>query len=349
MRVLLRPVLVPELGLVVLKPGRESMPVFHNLRVLVEPEPKSMRDMPSGAVPDVFQPLAEDKSLLPFFSDERVIRAAGGAGALSDWLLRHVKSCQWLHGNYHHSEIVIHRYGHGAIVLCWHCDNQLRDQTTESLEQLAQQNLTDWMIDSICQAMNGRQERELSLAELYCWAAVNNVVDAMTENMARRILKLPGENIRSVYRESDIVPGELTATSILKQHTKNIMLPCNANQQQETPQEKTVVSITVDPEAPESFMKRPKRRRWVNEKYTRWVKTQPCACCGNPADESHHLIGHSYGGTGIKAHDMFTLPLCREHHNELHADLLAFEEKYGSQFSLIFRFIDRALGIGVLV
>ncbi|EON7636766.1 DUF968 domain-containing protein, partial [Escherichia coli] len=27
-RVLLRPVLVPELGLVVLKPGRESLPVF---------------------------------------------------------------------------------------------------------------------------------------------------------------------------------------------------------------------------------------------------------------------------------------------------------------------------------
>ena len=23
-------------------------------------------------------------------------------------------------------------------------------------------------------------------------------------------------------------------------------------------------------------MLRPKRRRWVNEKYTRWVKTQPC-------------------------------------------------------------------------
>ncbi|EHV74568.1 hypothetical protein ECDEC6E_1999 [Escherichia coli DEC6E] len=41
MRVLLRPVLVPELGLVIVKPGRESMPVFHNTRVLVEPEPKA--------------------------------------------------------------------------------------------------------------------------------------------------------------------------------------------------------------------------------------------------------------------------------------------------------------------
>ncbi|EHP5523382.1 cons domain protein, partial [Escherichia coli] len=29
MRVLLRPVLVPELGLVIVKPGRESMSAFH--------------------------------------------------------------------------------------------------------------------------------------------------------------------------------------------------------------------------------------------------------------------------------------------------------------------------------
>lgn len=66
MRVLLRPVLVPELGLVVLKPGRESIQIFHNPRVLVEPEPKSMRNLPSGVVPAVGKPLAEDKTLLPF-------------------------------------------------------------------------------------------------------------------------------------------------------------------------------------------------------------------------------------------------------------------------------------------
>ncbi|PZY71514.1 hypothetical protein DIV12_28135 [Escherichia coli] len=331
MRVLLRPVLVPELGLVVLKPGRESLPVFHRGRVLVEPEPKNMRALPSGAVPAVRQPLAEDKSLLPFFSDERVIRAAGGAGALSDWLLRHVKSCQWPHGDYHHSETVIHSYGAGAMVLCWHCDNQLRDQTSESLEQLTQQNLTAWMIDVIRHVMNGTQERELSLAELSWWAVCNQVVDALPEAVSRRSLGLPAEKIRSVYRESDIIPGEQTATSILKQRTKNIALPPHTHQQQNPPQEKTA-------ESPESFMKRPKRRRWVNEKYTRWVKTQPCACCGKPADDPHHLIGHGHGqgGMGTKSHDIFTLPLCREHHNELHADPLAFEEKHGSQVDLIF-------------
>ncbi|MBC9609123.1 DUF968 domain-containing protein [Escherichia coli] len=348
MRILLRPVLVPELGLVVLRPGRESMQVFHNPRVLVEPEPKSMRGLPSGVVPAVRQPLAEDKSLLPFFSDDRVIRAAGGAGALSDWLLRHVKSCQWPHGDYHHSETVIHRYGTGAMVLCWHCDNQLRDQTSESLGQLAHQNLSAWMIDVIRHAVNGTQERELSLAELCCWASVNDVVDAMTENMARRILKLPGEKIRSVYRESDIVPGEQTAISILKQRTKNIALPLHVHQQQPPLQEKTLVSIAVDPESPVQYLQRQKPQREEMPVYTRWVKTQKCMTCGNQADDPHHIIGHGLGGMGTKADDLFVIPLCRKCHNELHAGVKDFEEKHGSQLLLLIRFLMHARNSGVL-
>ncbi|ENU2442185.1 DUF968 domain-containing protein, partial [Escherichia coli] len=290
------------------KPGRESMQVFHNPRVLVEPEPKSMRGLPSGVVPAVRQPLAEDKSLLPFFSDERVIRAAGGAGALSDWLLRHIKSCQWPHGDYHHSETVIHRYGTGAMVLCWHCDNQLRNQTSESLGQLAHQNLSAWMIDVIRHAMNGTQERELSLAELSWWATINNVADALPETVLRRSLGLRAEKIRSVYRESDIVPGEQTATSMLKQRTKNIALLPHAHQQN-PPQEKTVVSIAVDP---------------------------------------HHIIGHGLGGMGTKADDLFVIPLCRKCHSELHAGVKDFEEKHGSQLLLLIRFLMHARNSGVL-
>ncbi|WP_285279185.1 DUF968 domain-containing protein, partial [Klebsiella pneumoniae] len=61
-------------------------------------------------------------------------------------------------------------------------------------------------------------------------------------------------------------------------------------------------------------------RRWVNESWTRWVKSQTCVCCNKPADDPHHLIGHGQGGIGTKAHDLFVLPLCRAHHDELHAD-----------------------------
>ncbi|EGO3701926.1 TPA: DUF968 domain-containing protein [Escherichia coli] len=343
MRVLLRPVLVPELGLVVLKPGRESIQIFHNPRVLVEPEPKSMCGLPSGVVPAVRQPLAEDKSLLPFFSNERVIRAAGGAGALSDWLLRHIKSCQWPHGDYHHSETVIHRYGTGAMVLCWHCDNQLRDQTSESLEQLAHQNLSAWMIDVIRHAISGTQERELSL-----WAVCNQVADALPESVLCRSLGLPVEKIRSVYRESDIVPGEQTATSILKQRTKNIALPLHVHQQQPPLQEKTLVSIAVDPESPAQYLQRQKPQREEMPVYTRWVKTQKCMTCGNQADEPHHIIGHGLGGMGTKADDLFVIPLCRKCHNELHAGVKDFEEKHGSQLLLLIRFLMHARNSGVL-
>ena len=348
MRVLLRPVLVPELRLVVLKPGRESIQIFHNPRVLVEPEPKSMCGLPSGVVPAVRQPLAEDKSLLPFFSNERVIRAAGGAGALSDWLLRHIKSCQWPHGDYHHSETVIHRYGTGAMVLCWHCDNQLCDQTSESLEQLAHQNLSAWMIDVIRHAISGTQERELSLAELSWWAVCNQVADALPESVLCRSLGLPVEKIRSVYRESDIVPGEQTATSILKQRTKNIALPLHVHQQQPPLQEKTLVSIAVDPESPAQYLQRQKPQREEMPVYTRWVKTQKCMTCGNQADDPHHIIDHGLGGMGTKADDLFVIPLCRKCHNELHAGVKDFEEKHGSQLLLLIRFLMHARNSGVL-
>ena len=329
MRVLLRPVLVPELGLVIVKPGRESMPVFHNTRVLVEPEPKSMRNLPSGVVPAVRQPLVEDKTLLPFFSNARVIRAAGGAGALSDWLLRHIKSCQWPHGDYHHSETVIHRYGTGAMVLCWHCDNQLRDQFTERLESMATDNCARWVLSVVRRDLGFDDSHVVTMPELCWWLIRNDLADALPESAARKALRLPKPVVPSVTRESDLVPS-VPATSIIQDKAKKVL------------------ALKVDPESPESFMLRPKRRRWVNEKYTRWVKTQPCACCGKPADDPHHLIGHGQGGMGTKAHDLFVLPLCRKHHDELHADTVVFEEKYGSQLELIFRFIDRALAIGVL-
>ncbi|HFO4899496.1 TPA: DUF968 domain-containing protein [Escherichia coli] len=348
MRVLVTPEIAHRLGIVLFRPGPDAMPLFMQGRVLVEPEPKSMRGLPSGVVPAVRQPLAEDKSLLPFFSDERVIRAAGGAGALSDWLLRHVKSCQWPHGDYHHSETVIHRYGTGAMVLCWHCDNQLRDQTSESLGQLAHQNLTAWMIDVIRQAMNGTQERELSLAELSWWAVCNQVADALPEAVLRRSLGLRADKILSVYRDSDIVPGEQTATSILKQRTKNIVLPPHVHQQQSLPQEKTVVSIAVDPDSPAQYLQRQKPQREEMPVYTRWVKTQKCMTCGNQADDPHHIIGHGLGGMGTKADDLFVIPLCRKCHNELHAGVKDFEEKHGSQLLLLIRFLMHARNSGVL-
>ncbi|WP_213180933.1 DUF968 domain-containing protein [Citrobacter freundii] len=348
MRALLTPELVPRLGVVLFKPGRELMHLFASGRVLVELEPENMARLPSGRIPDAQQPLLEDPSLHTFFTDERVITAAGGMAGLEYWLRQRVKKCQYPFSDYHHAELTTLWHSPGALVVCWHCDNKLRGQTTERLQALALNNVAEWIIDTVLAGLGYNKERSLSLAELCWWAVQSGVADAVTEGMAQRALRLPDEPLLSVYRESDIVPMP-PATSIMQKKVRPIdTLPTCRSDSLDVETQKPILTLTVDPESPESFMLRPKRRRWINETYTRWVKTQPCECCRRPADDPHHIVGHGMGGTATKAHDLFVIPLCRECHDELHADVPAFEQKHGTQLELLLRFMDRALSIGVI-
>ncbi|QKN80770.1 DUF968 domain-containing protein [Scandinavium goeteborgense] len=340
MRALLTPEVVPRLGIVLLKPGRELLSLFSGGRVLVETQPKNMARLETGRVPDARQPLAEDISLEPFFTDERVIRAAGGLPGLEYWLERNIRECQYPHSDYHHDERVTMRHPPGAMMLCWHCENKLREQTTELLEGIARRNVTNWIIDVALAGLRFNRERELSIAELCWWAVYVGLTDAIPEDMATQALMLPVEPIPTVYREADIMPN-VQATSILQCRTSSTV----THQMQ---QEKKVLVLRAEPDSPESFMLRPKRRRWENADYTRWVKTQPCEGCRRPADDPHHIIGHGMGGTATKSHDLFVFPLCRECHDKLHADVAAFEQKHGTQLELLFRFLDRALAIGVI-
>ncbi|WP_249537496.1 hypothetical protein, partial [Escherichia coli] len=49
-RVLLRPVLVPELGLVIVKPGRDSMSALKTATALLGPEPKNTPTLPARVI-----------------------------------------------------------------------------------------------------------------------------------------------------------------------------------------------------------------------------------------------------------------------------------------------------------
>ncbi|WP_442960034.1 DUF968 domain-containing protein [Providencia sp. PROV148] len=110
---------------------------------------------------------------------------------------------------------------------------------------------------------------------------------------------------------------------------------------------KPVLNLTINPEPPASLMLKPKLQRWINDNYLQWVKSQPCCVCNSIAHEAHHLIGHGQGGMGTKAHDLFTIPLCRIHHSELHKDPNGWEREHGSQLVLLFKFLDRSIGLGV--
>ena len=328
MRALLNPVVVRELGVVMFRPGPELLPLFNRGRVLLENEPERLANLPTGEIPPAVQPLAEDPLLVPVFENERVIRRAGGVPALEGWLMRGT-GCQWTHSDWHDANLTTLRHEPGAIRLCWHCDNLLNDQHNKTLEAMARANVAEWLIRFILGDLQFGADHQLTIPELCWWLTRNDLAEAIPENLARHALRLPDEPIKSVYRESELrhMPA---ATEIVQEKAKQVL------------------ALKVDPESPQSFMLRPKRTRWECETYTKWAKQQPCACCGQQADDPHHLIGYGQGGMGTKAHDLFVIPLCRAHHDELHADMKAFEKKYGTQPELLLKTLDRALAIGVL-
>lgn len=339
-RALLKPDIAREMGVVLLRPGRELMHIFTNGRVLVESQPANMAELPSGLVPPAHQSLGNDSALSPFFTHQQVINAAGGINGLEYWLRRRGGACQWPHSNYHHTELVTHRHAGSAALLCWHCDNQLREASPRSLDQIVAENAATWILRAIRGELHFADDHEVTLPELCWWAVRREVVGAMPEGVARRALGWPVDELPSVMRESDIVPS-LPAASVLAEKVKKAALP-------QPPAKKSIVSVVVDPVAPQTLYARPKRIRWENPKFLAWVKTQPCTCCGAPADDAHHLIGWGQGGMATKAHDAFTIPLCRKHHTELHNGPAAFEQQHGTQPELIIKLLDRAFALGVL-
>ena len=77
--------------------------------------------------------------------------------------------------------------------------------------------------------------------------------------------------------------------------------------------------------------------------YLEWVRTLPCVVCGSWS-QAHHLKGHGHGGTGKKVSDLWVMPLCAEHHAELHNHgHVTWERKYGKQEDYIMATLRQAL------
>ena len=140
------------------------------------------------------------------------------------------------------------------------------------------------------------------------------------------------------------VPNSLSDKSVGSISLSSLFL---SDEMKDIEEIKQVLNLAVDPEPAASLMLKPKLKRWESTKYLQWVKSQPCCVCGATADDAHHIIGYGQGGIGTKAHDLFTIPLCRVHHSELHKDPKQWEQENGSQLVLLFKFLDRSIGLGV--
>ncbi len=62
-------------------------------------------------------------------------------------------------------------------------------------------------------------------------------------------------------------------------------------------------------------------KRWRSPEYLEWVRARPCAFCALGPCDAHHVIGLGWGlsGMGLAAPDSYAMPLCRVHHDAVHA------------------------------
>jgi hypothetical protein len=60
-------------------------------------------------------------------------------------------------------------------------------------------------------------------------------------------------------------------------------------------------------------------------KWKKWVREHPCCLCGGRPTDAHHIFGSS---GSLKSSDIFTVPLCREHHNNIDTDPRRYELIY---------------------
>ncbi|WP_321206130.1 DUF968 domain-containing protein [Limnobaculum sp. M2-1] len=339
---LLTPYVQPDLGIVILKPGRELLPNFrHTQRILISNEPEYLRPVNSGQLPEVVQSLAFNDALAPFLVNPDVVLAAGGKSQLIN-SISGKKYCQVSDADCH-QQLTTLIYNDSAIRLCWHHDNKMREWSTPVLDELARRNIIEWVLERISSDLRIPEDHQLSIHEVCWWAVLKSVSDRLPEDIARQVLNLPKLSLPGgEMTEADITPFDDRAVPVIEEMA---VMAREGWEQLDKP----VIKITGDEEPPQSFMLRPKLKRWECEKYTKWVKTQACSGCGAGADDPHHIIGHGQGGMGTKAHDLFVIPLCRRCHDALHADVGEWERDHGSQVELFFRFIDRALAIGAIL
>lgn len=323
MRAIVKASLQRELGLAII-PVDESLAPYLTGRVMVSTVPREFRDVPEGILPAVEHEIANDPRLQGFFQNERVTNACGGVNAIEAWATQFTK-CQYSKHAQPATILDTERVGHSAVRICPQCYKQSLG-VSPKLEKIAARNTARWVVATAKHRL--KSEGQLTIPELLLWAMLSGVFDLIPEEVVRTVTNLPEPKVvTGIRKESDM--------DCLPALSEVIAL-------------KAVKCFRVDTEVPGAFVLRPKKTRAEDSKYTRWVKTRPCQACGARADDPHHIIGYGQGGMGTKAHDFFTIPLCRKCHDALHEDTAAWEAEHGSQLKLLFDFLDFSFGIGAI-
>ncbi|EAU0297334.1 DUF968 domain-containing protein [Salmonella enterica] len=351
-----------------LKSGNLTHRLRDGQRIMICDVPRQLENTPAGEIPDTGQWLAQDEALQPFFSDSRVINAAGGPEGLRSWVSR-IPDCQCKNGDHVRNMTTAQTKEGDAVRLCHACDNVHYMKGYRDLSEIIASNRAEWIVNYARMSLRLNADHQLTLPELFCWAVLRGVADAMPVNVIRRFASLPEDEVLTgTIKEADINPWQLSARQLVKKkagegisaippdiytvpNEKKLIKDSGLNEMlNETAagRAKPVLVLAANDDPPAGYMRKPKMQRLELPEYTRWVKRQPCCGCGKQADDPHHIIGHGFSGTGTKACDLLVIPLCRVCHDMLHKNVRAWEDQNGSQLLWLARTLARATGIGAI-
>jgi len=92
-----------------------------------------------------------------------------------------------------------------------------------------------------------------------------------------------------------------------------------------------------------------KQKAFRSKRYLSYIRSLPCVVTGMEGCDAHHIVGVGQGGMGTKAPDLFTFPLTREQHTNLHnMGWKSWEEMYGEQWKFVCLTLAQAVQDGVL-
>ncbi|HAK8205364.1 TPA: DUF968 domain-containing protein, partial [Salmonella enterica] len=163
-----------------------------------------------------------DEALQPFFADSRVINAAGGQEGLKTWVSR-IADCQCAGGDHVRNLTTAQTPDGGAVRLCHACDNVHYMKGYRDLSEIITSNRAEWIVDYARMSLRLNADHQLTLPELFCWAVLRGVADAMPVNVMRRFASLPEDEVLTgtgTIKEADINPWQLSARQIVEKKAK---------------------------------------------------------------------------------------------------------------------------------
>lgn len=115
------------------------------------------------------------------------------------------------------------RYGHSAIRLCWHCDNQVHGHNSPAHDELADRNAAEWVINQARIWLALPEGHQVTTHELSWWAVVKQISDLLPEHAIRISLRMPAPEEKPGLSKSELA---IYLADIINDKHKNNLAFC---------------------------------------------------------------------------------------------------------------------------